>query len=82
MIENDRLEPAFRVFFEGDGQQAIDLVTFRDIANQVLMIIGAVRQLFLKSDLTAGDLQLSQVIDGDLTADFYFRRGWRDRAGW
>ena len=57
MIENDGLKAAFRGFDEGDRQQAVDLVTFRNIADQVLVIIGAVGEFLLESDLTCRNLQ-------------------------
>ena len=42
VIENDGFEPTFRGFPIGDREQAINLVAFREIAYQVLLIIRSV----------------------------------------
>ncbi len=74
VVEHDRLEPAWRGVRRRDGQQAIDLVSFREIADDVLVVVEGRVKLLLECDRTAGDLQLTQVLDGDLPADF---EGWR-----
>ncbi|MEJ2513465.1 MAG: hypothetical protein P8Y72_17940 [Anaerolineales bacterium] len=86
MIENDRFKPTFWRIPKRDGQQTINLVPLRDIADQVLVIVGAVGELFFKSDLAAADLQVPQILVGvffaDLEVYFRSRRSRGDRAGW
>ncbi len=85
VIENDGFVATFRGFFKGDGQQAKDLAAFRDIADKMLVIIRSVGERLLEGDFTAGDIQVPQVVDGDLFADigndFCLCRGGCMRAG-
>lgn len=86
VIEYDGFIPAFGGLLKGDGQQAKDLVALRDIADQVLEIIGSVGQCFFEGNFTSGDLQVSQVVYRDLFTDFindfYFRDSGSNGAGW
>ena len=70
MIENDCLKSTLWGFPGGNCKQTIDFVAFRDIADEILVIIGGSSKLFLENDLATSDLQVSQVLDGDLSADF------------
>ena len=85
VVEDDSLEAAFWRLDKGNSQQAVNLVAFGDIADQVLVIVGSVRQLLFKGDLTPLDLQVAQIIDGEIFADFKndFRggRGRSDSVG-
>ena len=56
VIEDNGLKTAFGRFDKGDGQQAVYLIALRDIADQVLVIIGTIIELLFESDLTADDL--------------------------
>jgi len=86
VIEYDGFVPAFGGLLKGDRQQAKDLVALRDIADQVLEIIGSVGECFFEGNFTTGDLQVSQVVDRDLftdfTNDFCFRDSGCNGAGW
>ena len=70
MVEDNRLEACLRRLRVGDRQQAINLVAFRDVANEVLLIKESVWEFFLERDLTSTDLEAPQVGDGVLTTNF------------
>lgn len=86
MVEDDGFVTTFRGLFEGDRQQAIHLVAFGDVADQMLKIIGAVGELLLEGDFAGGNIKLSQIFDGEFFP--YFIRSFCCRgsrgvcAGW
>ena len=76
VIEDNRLEAILRRFRVGDCQQAMNLVAFRDVADEVLLIEEGVWEFFLECDLTSTDLEVPQIRHGDFIPDFEdnFRR--------
>jgi len=79
VIEDDGLEAAVGCDAEGHGQQAVDPVALREVAGDVLVVVGAIGQRLLDRDLAACDLPLQQGGDGQLLANLKRRRPLRQQ---
>ena len=85
MVEDDRFEAVIGGFLAGYCEQTEDLVAFRNVTDDALLIVEGRCQLPFERDFASSDLKIPEVLKGELFADVIDdlsrRGGWCIHVG-